>query len=109
MVAYTAQRLQTNADWRAQFRFTGVDLTDWTLVGRALSDKGANRYVDLSVAGGQLTIDDAETGTFTVDLTAAESLYLREGLITFEILRTDPEPRRPVLRFTIKNHKGVAA
>jgi hypothetical protein len=108
MVAYTAQRLQTNAAWSAEFRFANTNLTAWTLAGRALSSQNSTRYVDLAM-NTQITVSDANNGTFSVTLTPLEANTLGPGTVTFEIVRTDPLPKRPVLRFTIKNHPGVAA
>jgi hypothetical protein len=109
MVAYSAQRLQTNASWAAQFTFTGIDLTGWEMTGRAKSTKNSQKFVDLSIGGGQLVLDDAAAGTFSVRLTPEEAAELGEGTIIFEIMRDSPTPRRPVLRFTVRCHPGIAS
>jgi hypothetical protein len=108
MAAFTTQRLQTNASWAAKFTFTGIDITSWVLSGRAQSSVNSSKHVDLSITGGQITIDNATAGTFSIRLSPTESAQLGEGTISFEVMRDTPTPRRPVLRFSIKSHPGIA-
>lgn len=108
MTTYTVQRLQNNAAWSAEFTFANTDLTGWVMVGRAQSMKNSAKYVDISTANGQIEVSNAEAGTFSITLSTAETANLTVGQVVFEVMRTSPAPKRPVLRFTITNHEGIA-
>jgi len=46
-------------------------------------------------------------GQLIINLSEDDTAFLDVGKISFEIIRTDPLPQRPVLKFFIQNYKGL--
>jgi hypothetical protein len=109
---YTCQRLQTNAEWNSIFQFvSGKDslsppqpISDWTLTGIAKRINKANIELDITP---RMTIGD-DPSQLTISLSTDDTAYLGVGIIVFEVLRIDPLPLRPILRFYINNYLGIA-
>jgi hypothetical protein len=105
MATYVAPRMQTNADWVAQFTFSGADdISSWTISGRAQSTKARGAGVDL-VQGQHLTI--VGPATVQVSLSVTDCSHLGACTVEFELMRETPTPVRPFLRFQIQNHQGL--
>jgi hypothetical protein len=107
---YVTQKMQTNAAWSSIFQFTvgtppvPQDLSTWTLRGKCQRTNLPNNYLDL-VPRMVLGVD---TSQLVISLTDADTLKLGVGRIVFEVLRVDPPPQRPILRFFVENTLGVA-
>ena len=107
---YICQKMQTNAAWSSAFQFTvgtppvNQDLSSWTLTGMCQRSNLPNNNLDL-VPRMSLGTD---TSQLIIALTEDDTLALGVGRIIFEVLRTDPLPRRPILRFYIENNQGIA-
>lgn len=107
---YTAQRMQTNSEWSTTFRFT-IDnppvpqsLATWTLIGKCQRVNLPNTYLDLIP---RMNIGDDDTSQLIISLSKDDTLMLGVGRIVFEVLRVDPIPQRPILKFFIDNFNGV--
>ena len=108
---YQSQRMQTNSDWSSVFQFTDsssppvpVHIADWTLMGTVRRTNKKNVELDLTA---RMEVED-DTGQLVISLSEADTNYLGVGTIVFEVLRTDPLPLRPILRFYVNNYAGVA-
>ncbi len=105
MATYVAPRMQTNADWVAQFTFAGADdCTSWQVSGRAQSTRAAAKGVDL-VQGDHLQWVGPRT--IEVRLSLDDCDAIGACLVEFELMRNSPTPVRPFLKFQITNHQGL--
>jgi hypothetical protein len=109
MPRFRVPRMQTNAIWhtppiafRAGSPPRDVDIRAWALSGMACSEACS---LPLNVANGRLTITD--TGALVIRLSEADCADLGPGRVDFEVMRLAPEPKRPLLRFAIINHRGL--
>jgi len=106
---YVAQKMQTNAAWSSVFQFTvgnppvPQDLSTWILKGKCERVNLVNNFLDL-VTRMDLGTD---TSQLIISLTQDDTLFLGPGRIVFEVLRVDPPPQRPILKFYIENNPGV--
>jgi len=106
---YVTQRMVTNSAWSSIFQFTvgtppvPQDLSTWTLRGKCQRTNLPNNNLDL-VPRMTLGLD---TSQLIIALTDVDTLKLGVGRVVFEVLRVDPPPQRPILRFFIENTIGV--
>jgi hypothetical protein len=110
MSRYRVARMQTNTAWRSPrigFRAGSppgpVDIQGWELSGLARSDA---QSIQLDGTSGRLLVDDS--GRLVIFLSTEDCAALGAGRIDIEVLRIVPEPQRPLLRFAITNHDGLA-
>src|SRR4051812_48999500 len=101
MARFRLPRMQTNALWqtppiafRAGSPPRDVDISAWVLRGIARSSTCS---LALNSDSGRLAISD--TGQLTIRLTEADCAALGEGRVDIEVMRSEPPPRRPLLRF----------
>jgi hypothetical protein len=101
--------MQTNSAWTSVFQFVvgnppiPFSLATWTLIGTATRTNMPNKAVDL--ANKMSLMDD--TSQLMISLVEDDTSLLGVGRIVFEVLRTDPGPQRPILKFYVENHAGV--
>jgi hypothetical protein len=105
-------RMQTNSAWSSFFQFIigtppiPYPIKAWLVKGVARRiNLPETKYVDLAL-GGRLTLT-TDPSQLKVTLTEDDTLFLDVGRIQFEILRIDPLPQRPILKFEIENYAGV--
>jgi hypothetical protein len=107
---YNSQRMQTNAAWNSLFQFVvgnppiPFSLATWTLKGNAKRVNLPSKSIDLDT---KLVLMDDDTSKLLISLTEDDTNLLGVGKIVFEILRIDPAPQRPIVKFYIENHAGV--
>lgn len=106
MTTHTSPRMQVNADWTQSFDFQ-VNAASWTIHGRAASTKNSANYVNLN--SNNLIWSDANNGVLQVYLTKNNCATLGVATINIEVIRTDPTPIRPILRFIVQNNAGIAS
>jgi hypothetical protein len=121
-------RLETGSGWSHAFLIKGGDppvpltISDWTLEGKASIKQLESTTVDLVLGNGLDVVDHVitepdlefdetlevgqEVQLLKVSLTAEETDELGVNIILFEVRRTNPQPTRPVLRFSIHNNRG---
>jgi hypothetical protein len=103
--------MQTNSAWSSIFQFTcgtpsvPLSLASWTLTGKAQRVNLPNNQLDLMPKMNLGT----DTSQLTISLTDADTALLGVGRIVFEVLRINPFPQRPILKFYIDNYDGVAS
>jgi hypothetical protein len=101
-------RMQTNAAWYGIFQFTmqniPYSIAGWTLQGLAQKVNVPIRNVDLSTRMALMT----DSSKLKITLSEDDTFLLGVGRIQFEVLRMDPLPQRPILRFYIQNYEGIA-
>ena len=109
MPRFRVPRMQTNAAWVSPaISFSlgtppqPVDITGWMLAGVACSPTAS---VLLDAASGRLAL--AGDGKLVIHLDEADTAALGSGRVDVELMRVAPAPRRPLLRFTIVNHRGL--
>jgi hypothetical protein len=108
---YITQKMQVNAAWSSIFQFmvgnppVPQSLSTWTLIGTAQRANLPNNNLDL-VPRMDLGTD---TSQLIISLTNLDTASLGVGRIVFEVLRIDPPPYRPILKFYIENNDGVAS
>jgi len=109
MARFRLPRMQTNAVWRTPpitFRAGApprdVDISAWVVSGIARSSTCS---LALNSDNGRLAITDA--GQLTISLSEADCAVLGPGRVDVEVMRSEPPPRRPLLRFAIINHQGL--
>jgi hypothetical protein len=108
---YVAPRCQTNADWSTTFRFNDgqqpapspIPIDSWTLQGKVERLTLPHNWLDLT---SQMVVGD-DPSTLTIFLTKVDTYILGAGRLVVEILRIDPPPIRPILKFYMTNHQGV--
>jgi hypothetical protein len=103
--------MQTNAEWSSVFQFTDssnppvpIHIAGWNLIGTARRTNKQNIGLDLT---SRMEVED-DTSLLAISLSEADTEYLGVGTIVFEVLRTDPAPLRPILRFYVNNYAGIA-
>jgi hypothetical protein len=105
--------MQTNSAWSSVFQFTigtttppvPLSLSTWTLTGKVQRVNLPNNQLDLTPRMSLGT----DTSQLTISLTDADTALLGVGNIVFEVLRINPPPQRPILKFYIDNYDGVAS
>jgi hypothetical protein len=110
MANFRAPRMYTNVAWVSPsilLKAGGVpvDPTGWVIQGVAVQSKNSSKSVPLTLANGKLSVDSEKRIVIALTKTDCETLGV--GDVEIEIIRISPAPRRPVLRFQIKNHKGL--
>jgi hypothetical protein len=125
-----AQRMEVGSDWSNTFMFKGgtppmpISISDWTLEGKAWASELPSKSIDL-VLDEQLEVESYQIQShditrdrllqigqvvqvLIVRLEESETQLLGSGMVEIEILRTYPQPTRPILKFKIMNNEGPA-
>jgi hypothetical protein len=106
--------MQTNSEWSTIFQFQtthsggipiSVDISSWTMIGTAERTNLIDNSLPLAM-GSRLSLGGG-IGQLIINLSEDDTAFLDVGKISFEIIRTDPLPQRPVLKFFIQNYKGL--
>jgi hypothetical protein len=108
---YNIQRMQTNAGWAATFQFMSgppealvpLSIASWSVQGTVQRVNLPSNSLDLATRMTLLT----DPSQLKITLSEDDCFMLGAGLIVFEILRVDPSPQRPILKFFVNNYEGV--
>jgi hypothetical protein len=106
---YEVQRCQTNSDWATTFQFmsgnpaTPLPIDSWTLQGKVQRTNLPANSLDLTY---KLAVG-VDPSQLTISLSKYDTLFLGAGRLVIEVLRVNPVPVRPILKFYFENHPGV--
>jgi hypothetical protein len=110
---FNAQRMQDNSAWSTTFQFmTGpqgalvpLSIASWSVKGTAQRVNLPNSCsLDLATRISLMP----DPSQLQIALSQDDCSLLGVGVIVFELLRVDPPPQRPILKFFINNYEGVA-
>jgi hypothetical protein len=126
-MARPVERMETGAEWAHSYLLMGgrppvpITVSAWTLVGKVSLAELESTEIPLTedklkIINHTITEDDLEefeglpvgqeVTLIQVSLTEDDTEILGPGTVEIEIRRTDPRPRKTIIRHRIRNFQG---